>query len=52
MSIDITGARGALTGERYIQSLRDGREVWLDGVRVDDPSNGPALGRTPRTAAP
>ncbi len=26
---------GALTGARYLESLRDGREVWLDGGRVD-----------------
>ena len=43
MSVDITGAKGALTGERYIQSLRDGREVWLDGVRVDDVTTHPAF---------
>ena len=34
MSLDTTNAKGALTGERYIESLRDGREVWLDGERV------------------
>src|ERR1051325_4304940 len=28
-------ARGAMTGERFIESLRDGREVWYDGERVD-----------------
>ena len=22
---------GAMTGARYIESLKDGREVWLDG---------------------
>ena len=27
---------GPMTGRRYIESLRDGREVWIDGVRVDD----------------
>lgn len=26
---------GALTGARYIESLRDDREVWLNGERVD-----------------
>jgi len=29
-------ARGAMTGARYIESLRDGREVWLDGRKIDD----------------
>ncbi len=33
---------GAMTGERYIDSLRDGREVWLDGKRVDDVTTHPA----------
>lgn len=34
---------GAMTGERYIESLRDGREVWLDGERVDDVTTHPAF---------
>ena len=24
---------GAMTGKRYIESLKDGREVWIDGKR-------------------
>jgi 4-hydroxyphenylacetate 3-monooxygenase oxygenase component len=28
-------AQGALTGERYRHSLKDGRQVWLNGERVD-----------------
>lgn len=24
------------TGERYRESIRDGREVWMDGERVED----------------
>ena len=43
MSIDISNARGAKTGARYIESLRDGREVWLDGQRVDDVPSHPAF---------
>ena len=43
MSSDISNAKGALTGERYIESLRDGREVWLDGKRVDDVTTHPAF---------
>jgi 4-hydroxyphenylacetate 3-monooxygenase len=35
MLLDTSRAQGALTGERYIDSLRDGREVWLNGERVD-----------------
>ena len=43
MSIDISTAKGAKTGQGYIESLRDGREVWLDGVRVDDVTTHPAF---------
>ncbi len=35
--------QGAMTGERYIESLRDGREVWIDGKRVDDITTHPAF---------
>src|SRR5436305_1282976 len=28
-------APGAMTGARYIESLRDGRQVWIDGKLVD-----------------
>src|SRR5688572_13212044 len=34
---------GAMTGKRYIESLRDGREVWIDGRRVDDVTTHPAF---------
>ena len=36
-------ALGAMTGARYIESLRDGREVWIDGERVDDVTVHPAF---------
>ena len=32
MRFDSTPALGAMTGARYIESLQDGREVWLDGA--------------------
>ncbi|MEC9445482.1 MAG: 4-hydroxyphenylacetate 3-hydroxylase N-terminal domain-containing protein, partial [Chloroflexota bacterium] len=32
-----------MTGQRYIESLRDGREVWLDGKRIDDVPSHPAF---------
>jgi len=32
-----------MTGQRYIESLRDGREVWFDGERVDDVTTHPAF---------
>ncbi|HEX5140502.1 MAG TPA: 4-hydroxyphenylacetate 3-hydroxylase N-terminal domain-containing protein, partial [Dehalococcoidia bacterium] len=38
-----TERMGAMTGARYIESLRDGREVWVDGQRVDDVTTHPAF---------
>jgi len=35
--------QGAMTGERYIESLRDGREVWIDGEKVRDVTAHPAF---------
>ena len=43
MVVDISTAAGAMTGERYIASLKDGREVWLDGERVADVTTHPAF---------
>ena len=34
---------GAMTGERYIKSLQDDREVWIDGERVKDVTTHPAF---------
>ncbi|GAA4462948.1 4-hydroxyphenylacetate 3-monooxygenase, oxygenase component [Nibrella saemangeumensis] len=34
-SLDIGHARGAKTGNSYIEGLRDSREVWLNGEKVD-----------------
>ena len=43
MALDISTAQGAMTSTRYIESLRDGREVWLDGRRIDDVPSHPAF---------
>ena len=43
MVLDISTAQGAMTGERYIASLKDGREVWLDGEKVADVTTHPAF---------
>ena len=43
MALDISTAAGAMTGKRYIESLRDGREVWLDGEKIHDVSTHPAF---------
>ena len=43
MALDVSAAQGAMTGQRYIESLKDGREVWLDGEKVQDVSVHPAF---------
>ncbi len=34
---------GAMTGRRYINSLQDGRDVWIDGERVPDVTVAPGI---------
>src|SRR5207245_8922323 len=43
MTFDTTTTPGAMTGARYIESLKDGREVWLDGEKVQDVTTHPAF---------
>jgi 4-hydroxyphenylacetate 3-monooxygenase oxygenase component len=43
MALDTSQVQGAMTGARYIQSLKDGREVWLDGAKVKDVTSHPAF---------
>ena len=43
MVVDTSIPQGAMTGKRYIESLKDGREVWLDGQKVSDVTTHPAL---------
>ncbi|MBI3325465.1 MAG: 4-hydroxyphenylacetate 3-hydroxylase [Nitrospinae bacterium] len=43
MAFDTTTAAGAMRGARYIESLQDGREVWLDGEKVQDVTTHPAF---------
>ena len=40
-----------LTGEAYLESLRDGREVWIDGERVSDVTTHPAFRNAARSVA-
>lgn len=40
-----------ITGEQYLGSLRDGRDVYLDGERVDDVTVAPGLGDYARLIA-
>src|SRR5579859_429425 len=42
---------GARNGAAYLEGLRDGREVWLDGERVKDVTTDPRLGRGVRSIA-
>lgn len=39
------------TGDDYLESLRDGREVWLDGERVKDVTRHPAFRNTAQSVA-
>jgi 4-hydroxyphenylacetate 3-monooxygenase len=39
------------TGEQYLDSLRDGREVWIDGERVADRTTRPAFRNAARSIA-
>jgi 4-hydroxyphenylacetate 3-monooxygenase len=43
---------GARTGEQFLEGLRgDGREVWLEGERIEDASSHPKLSGAARTLA-
>lgn len=42
-TLDVSTAKGAYTGQRYLESLRDGREVWLNGEKVKDVTTHPAF---------
>jgi 4-hydroxyphenylacetate 3-monooxygenase oxygenase component len=42
---------GVMNGVRYIESLRDGREVWLHGEKVKDVTRHPAFVNVIRTIA-
>lgn len=39
------------TGEQFLEGLRDGREIWLEGERVADVTAHPKLSRMARTLA-
>ena len=42
---------GARNGEQFLEGLRDGREIWLEGERVDDVTAHPKLRRMAHTLA-
>ncbi|MDN3297027.1 4-hydroxyphenylacetate 3-hydroxylase N-terminal domain-containing protein [Streptomyces ficellus] len=39
------------SGQEYLASLRDGREIWLDGERVEDVTSHPAFRNTAASVA-
>jgi 4-hydroxyphenylacetate 3-monooxygenase len=43
--------RTPFTGEEYLESLRDGREIWIYGERVKDVTTHPAFRNTARMMA-
>jgi aromatic ring hydroxylase len=43
MTTTLTTGTGAMNGDRYLESLRDGREVWLNGERIADVTTHPAF---------
>ena len=45
------GKVGACTGAQYLQSLNDGREVWINGQRVKDVADHPAFRNSARMIA-
>src|SRR3954471_14082357 len=60
MTLEATGPSDApatssvtrpLTGDQYLESLRDGREVWLYGERVKDVTTHPAFRNGARSVA-
>ena len=50
MESDTVGVR-PFTGKEYLESLRDGREVWIYGERVKDVTTHPAFRNTARMIA-
>jgi 4-hydroxyphenylacetate 3-monooxygenase len=50
--LDESGSvRRPMTGDEYLQSLRDGREIWLYGERVKDVTTHPAFRNSVRMVA-
>jgi 4-hydroxyphenylacetate 3-monooxygenase len=48
---DKTGVSRPMTGEEYLESLRDARSVYIDGERVDDVTAHPAFRNSARSIA-
>lgn len=48
---DVVGSARPFTGQEYLASLRDGREVYIYGERVEDVTTHPAFRNSARTIA-
>jgi 4-hydroxyphenylacetate 3-monooxygenase len=48
---DFTATDRPFTGKEYLESLRDGREIYIYGERVDDVTSHPAFRNAARTIA-
>ena len=48
---DVIGAPRPFTGAQYLESLRDGREVYIYGERVKDVTTHPAFRNAARSIA-
>ena len=51
MTAETTGRSRPYTGAEYLESLRDGREIWIYGERVKDVTTHPAFRNTARMIA-
>ena len=52
MSVDSVAQRvRPMTGDEYLDSIRDGREIWIYGERVKDVTTHPAFRNTARMIA-
>ncbi|WP_409300200.1 4-hydroxyphenylacetate 3-hydroxylase family protein [Peribacillus sp. SCS-155] len=47
----IVRTKRPLTGQEYLESLRDGREVWIHGEKVEDVTTHPAFRNSARSIA-
>ncbi|RPH59202.1 MAG: hypothetical protein EHM89_11100, partial [Acidobacteria bacterium] len=48
MSANTAGQTRPYTGAEYLESIRDGREIWIYGERVKDVTTHPAFRNTTR----
>jgi 4-hydroxyphenylacetate 3-monooxygenase len=49
--IDADSGQGIRNGKQYLEGLRDDRDVWIHGEKVDDVTSHPAMSRGAQTLA-